>query len=55
MDLKKNQNSMYPGTWICRKNKKSCTQWCERGQPQCWWIRGYAAWSCDREYLGTSI
>ena len=26
MDLKKNQNSMYPGTWIWRKNKISCTR-----------------------------
>ena len=25
MDLKKNQNSMYPGTWIWRKNKIPCT------------------------------
>ena len=26
MDLKKYQNSMYPGTWIWRKSKISCTR-----------------------------
>ena len=26
MDFKKNLNSMYPGTWIWRKNKISCTR-----------------------------
>ena len=27
MDLKKNQNSMYTGTWIWWKNKTPCTGW----------------------------